>query len=76
MVLLRILIYVSTLITVHLDPIYALTSQQIKEICKKEVNYVKCMNNSKALRKNTARNKEKKLFIPIPIEVIPYKDSN
>ena len=76
MIVFSTLICLSTLFSMLADPTYALTSQQIKDICKKENNYVKCIKDTKALQKNTYNYKEKKLFTPIPIKVIPYEDSN
>ncbi len=54
----------------------ALTSHQIRMICKKQKNYSKCLKNRSELEKNSLKSDKKGLFTPTSIQVIPYKAKN
>ena len=76
MLIVKGILFLSALIYALDYPTYALTSRQIKEICKREVNFAKCIKDIKAIDRNRLNYKEKKLFTPIQIKVIPYNPNN
>ena len=62
MILNRLTLYASTLAFMLIDPVYALTSKHIREICRKEISYSKCVKRIKEMERKSYSNKQKTLL--------------
>ena len=71
--LIKTVIYIFTISTIFISPSYSLTYKQVNKICKRERDYRKCMKDKRLVEGNNY-NKEKRLFTPTRIKVIPFKE--